>query len=348
VQIYAEGLARLFKLSESEIEALRIGALLHDVGKLAVPDHILNKPSKLTAAEFEKMKIHTIVGAQIMERVGFPYPVVPIVRHHHERWDGKGYRDALKGDDIPVTARILSVVDCFDALHEDRQYRKALTREQAIEFISRMAGSQFDPRVVGLFVEHLDEFEARVKEQGVHEERDYEQPSLPEAGSGAEPAAGLSQGQLETIAASAIDYREQIRRAHQEVYALYEIARTFGNSLNIEDAMAIISNKLSYVVGFDTCALISTTNRPNRSCRPSPENMRSTCAAESHPGEGITGYVLANRKPMVNTDPMLDSQNWTPLGGALFRSLGLPTPAKGSSGARWHSIRWQPDYQATI
>jgi putative nucleotidyltransferase with HDIG domain len=123
VQVYAAGLARHFGLSELEVEALKAGALLHDVGKIAVPDYILNKPGKLTAAEFEKMKTHTVVGAQIMERVNFPYPVVPVVRHHHERWDGRGYPDGLTGDQIPLTARILSVVDAFDAVREDRQYR---------------------------------------------------------------------------------------------------------------------------------------------------------------------------------------------------------------------------------
>src|SRR5262249_53125168 len=126
VQIYATGLAKYFGLSEKEIEALRAGALLHDIGKMAVPDYILNKPGKLTPAEFEKMKVHTIVGAEILERVGFPYPVVPVVRHHHERWDGRGYPDGLKGKDIPLTARIPAVVDCFDSSREERQYRHAL------------------------------------------------------------------------------------------------------------------------------------------------------------------------------------------------------------------------------
>ena len=101
VQIYAEGLARLFACLEPEVEALKAGALLHDVGKLAVPDHILNKPGKLTPAEFDKMKIHTMVGAQILERVGFPYPVVPIVRHHHERWDGRATRTGSRAKRFP-------------------------------------------------------------------------------------------------------------------------------------------------------------------------------------------------------------------------------------------------------
>ncbi|HXI91115.1 MAG TPA: HD-GYP domain-containing protein, partial [Blastocatellia bacterium] len=152
VQVYACGLARHFGLSEPEIEALKAGALLHDVGKIAVPDYILNKPGKLTAAEFEKMKIHTVVGAQILERVNFPYPVVPIVRHHHERWDGRGYPDGLKGDLIPLTARILTVADCFDAVREDRQYRKGMSRDEACQFLSGNAAAQFDPNVVEAFL----------------------------------------------------------------------------------------------------------------------------------------------------------------------------------------------------
>src|SRR5258708_12895705 len=128
-------LARKFGLSDAEIEALKAGALLHDIGKLAVPDYILNKPDKLTVAEFDKMKVHTIVGAEILTRVAFPYPVVPVVRHHHERWDGRGYPDGLREYQIPITARILSVVYCFDPVREHRQSRKPMTPAQPLELI---------------------------------------------------------------------------------------------------------------------------------------------------------------------------------------------------------------------
>ena len=132
VQIYAAGLGRLFNLSKQELAALDAGALLHDIGKLAVPDHILNKPGALTPAEFERTKVHTVIGAEILGRVDFPFPVVPIVKHHHERWDGHGYPDGLKGELIPMTARIMSVVDSFDSVREDRPFRSGMTREQAI------------------------------------------------------------------------------------------------------------------------------------------------------------------------------------------------------------------------
>src|SRR5438270_429509 len=120
VQLYATRLGAVFGVSQAETEALKAGALLHDIGKLAVPAHILNKPGRLTPAEFEKMKLHTTVGAQILGRVDFPYPVVPIVRHHHEQWDGEGYPDRLAGEQIPLVARIFSVADCFDSVRQDR------------------------------------------------------------------------------------------------------------------------------------------------------------------------------------------------------------------------------------
>lgn len=304
VQVYAEGLARLYSLSDAEIEALKIGALLHDVGKLAVPDHILNKPAKLTAAEFEKMKIHPIVGAQILERVKFPYPVVPVVRHHHEKWDGSGYPDGLKGDEIPITARILSVVDCFDAVHEDRQYRKGLTREQAIELLKRGAGSQFDPRVVQSFLEHLPEFEEVIAREQIEEGERL--PLPPQAQSDAQPATRLATDPK--TKAEAPNYINEIKRAHQEVYALYEVAHTLGSSLNIEDAMAIIANKLGYVVRFDTCAIYryyeaSGVGVAEHVTGLFSEYLRGRCVM---PGEGVTGYVLANRQALTHADPRLD------------------------------------------
>src|SRR6478672_2781446 len=174
VQIYAAGLGKVLGLSETEIAALRAGALLHDIGKLAVPAHIINKPGRLTPAEFEKMKIHTVVGAQILSRVDFPYPVVPIIRHHHEQWDGRGYPDRLKGEQIPITARILSVVDCFDSVREDRPFRRGMTLEEATALLLRGSGTHFDPKVVEQFLKHLPQLDAEIITLGL-------QPATPAA-----------------------------------------------------------------------------------------------------------------------------------------------------------------------
>src|SRR5581483_6562650 len=148
VRTYALEVAKVLKLDDEQIEALRAAALLHDIGKLAVPEQIINKPGKLTPEEFEKMKVHPIVGAEILERVAFPYPVAPIVRSHHERWDGTGYPEGLSGEDIPIGARILAAVDCLDALASHRQYRPALPLVEAMQKVKEKAGSWFDPRVV--------------------------------------------------------------------------------------------------------------------------------------------------------------------------------------------------------
>ena len=144
----AVAVAEQLGLSEKEMEALRAAALLHDIGKLAVPEHILNKPGKLTPEEFERIKVHPIVGAEILERVQFPYAVVPIVRSHHEKWNGSGYPDGLKGEEIPIGARILAVVDCLDALTSDRQYRPALPLSEAMAVLQGRAARRYDPRVV--------------------------------------------------------------------------------------------------------------------------------------------------------------------------------------------------------
>src|SRR3984893_9109503 len=159
VRTYAVAVAKELNLSEGEIEALRAAALLHDIGKLAVPEQIINKPGKLTAEEFEKMKVHPLVGAEILERVAFPYPVAPIVRSHHERWDGTGYPEGLKGEEIPIGARILAVVDCLDALASDRQYRPAMALGAAMAKVREEAGSWFDPKVVEILERRYIELE---------------------------------------------------------------------------------------------------------------------------------------------------------------------------------------------
>ena len=331
VQHYCARMGELTGLSANEIKALRAGAMLHDVGKLAVPDHILNKPGKLTPAEFEKMKIHTSVGAQILERVGFPYPVVPIVRHHHEQWDGGGYPEGLRGEAIPLTARILSVVDCFDSSREDRPFRKGKTLEEACALLERGAGKHFDPRVVGLFLAHLPEFEKEIAELGLdqhgftsaecdsrallddapavpaQQHHQYHRHGIHDSNSGGAPP----------------EYLNQIKNAHREVYALYEIARTFGSSLDIEDTVSVLVNKVGHVVPFDLCAVYlyddlkgyaSAAHVAGRHA----ELVRGRTVA---PGEGVVGFVLANRQPSYLLDPMLDFAGALLPEGSEFRSM---------------------------
>jgi diguanylate cyclase (GGDEF)-like protein/putative nucleotidyltransferase with HDIG domain len=295
VQIYATGLARLFGLGEAEIEALKAGALLHDIGKLAVPDYILNKPDKLTTAEFDKMKVHTIVGADILTRVGFPYPVVPVVRHHHERWDGRGYPDGLRGDQIPITARILSVVDCFDAVREDRQYRKAMTREQAVGLIKSGSGTMYDPEVVRMFLEYLPQFEAEIARQ-----RKEVKPSRLKLDG--KPAADLSKKEDNLVVF------EHIRNAHREVITLYEIAQTIGNSLDLRDMFAVFSSRLRDIVSYTTCVLY--LQKPHsidiEAIHVTGRNAERLKGSSILLGSGVTGWVVSNRQPMYNCDPRLD------------------------------------------
>jgi len=294
VQIYATGLARLFGLSDPELEALKAGALLHDIGKLAVPDYILNKPGPLTPAEFDKMKVHTIVGAEILERVGFPYPVVPVVRHHHERWDGRGYPDGLRGDEIPMTARILTLSDCFDAVCEDRNYRAAMTRDQAIEMLKEGSGTVFDPNVVRTFLDHLDEFETEIRERCVERQR-VELPQPP----GNTRAAKTESGPM---------VYEHIRSAHREVIALYDIAQTIGTSLDLRDTFAVFAARLEDIVSYTTCVLYRV--RPDstdvEAAHIAGRNAELFRTKSLPSGAGITGWVVANRHPMHNCDPRLD------------------------------------------
>ena len=306
VQVYATGLARMFGLSDAEIEALKAGALLHDIGKLAVPDYILNKPGKLTPAEFEKMKVHTIVGAEILGRVDFPYPVVPVVRHHHERWDGRGYPDGLQGEHIPITARILSVVDCFDAVREDRQYRKAMTREEAIDLIKGSSGTMYDPQVVEAFLENLPKFEAEIRRQ---------KKEVSEAKSKLDKKRPLA---ARKKASDQIVF-EHIRNAHREVITLYEIAQTIGNSLDLRDMFAVFSSRLQTIVSYTTCVLYLT--KPNsidvEAAHVSGRDAERFKGASIILGTGVTGWVVSNRQPMYNCDPRLDL-------GAAHISLDAP------------------------
>ncbi|MGI9069583.1 MAG: bifunctional diguanylate cyclase/phosphohydrolase [Pyrinomonadaceae bacterium] len=300
VQIYAAGMGEVLGLSKAEIGALRAGALLHDIGKLAVPAHIINKPGRLTPAEFEKMKIHTTVGAQILGRVEFPYPVTPIVRHHHEQWNGLGYPDGLKGEQIPITARIISVVDCFDSVREDRPFRRGLTRDEAVALLLRGSSSHFDPKVVEIFIKHLPRFEAQISAVGLPQQ-------LP-PNEAREPLALNVVDMAQTRERGCYMAYDQIKSAHQEVYALYEIARTFGSSLDVRNTLEVLVDKVGHVVPFDTCAvyLFDELKGYATAAHVAGKNAKILAARFIAPGEGVTGFALANRSPINQLHPSLD------------------------------------------
>ena len=315
VQIYAAGMGEVFGLSTDEIAALKAGALLHDVGKLAVPPHILNKPGPLTHAEFEKMKIHTVVGAQILGRVDFPYPVIPIVRHHHEQWDGRGYPDRLRGEQIPITARIISVVDCFDSIREDRPFRRGMTLDEATALLRRGAGIHFDPVVVDQFIKNLPRFEAEIAKRGLEH-----QPITHST----EPPIQLSVVDMtQTRERGSYIAYDQIKKAHREVYALYEIARTFGTSLDVEHTLEILVDKVGHVVPFDTCVVyFYDENKGYASARhvvgKHAQKLTGRCIAL---GEGVTGFALVNRSAVNQLHPSLDFTDLNPEAGIRYRSM---------------------------
>jgi diguanylate cyclase (GGDEF)-like protein/putative nucleotidyltransferase with HDIG domain len=315
VQIYAAGMGEVFGLGPNEIAALKAGALLHDIGKLAVPPHILNKPGPLTPAEFEKMKIHTVVGAQILGRVDFPYPVIPIVRHHHEQWDGRGYPDRLRGEQIPITARIISVVDCFDSVREDRPFRRGMTMDEATALLLRGAGIHFDPVVVEQFLKHLPRFDAEIATLGLQH-----QP----ANHSTEPPIQLSTVDMaQTRERGSFIAYDQIKKAHREVYALYEIARTFGTSLDVEHTLEILVDKVGHVVPFDTCIVyFYDESKGYATARhvvgKNIQKLAGRCIAL---GEGVTGFALANRSAVNQLHPSLDFTDINPEAAIKYRSM---------------------------
>src|SRR4029078_9570614 len=252
-QIYAREMGKLFRVTESEIHALHAGALLHDIGKLAVPEYILNKPGKLTEAEFAKMKIHPTVGGDILRRVNFPYPVEDIVRYHHEKWDGSGHPKGLKGDAIPLIARIISVVDFYDATRCDRPYRKGMKREESLSLLRGMIGTAFDPKVVQVFIDHVEEFDSMIKSEDIQEQVPSEIPEF-DLQTKTRPDAGLASDVMGIQEEKAVGFRS-ISDAQREVFALHEIAQTIGSSLNLKDTVTLISNKLKAIVPFDTCII---------------------------------------------------------------------------------------------
>ncbi len=305
-QIYACELGRLLAVSPPEVQALFAGALLHDIGKLAVPEYILNKPGKLTEAEFAKMKIHPTVGGDILRRVAFPYPVEDIVRYHHEKWDGTGYPKGLKGQAIPLVARIISVVDFYDATRCDRPYRKGMKREESISLLRNMAGSAFDPRVVEKFVEHVEAFDDLINSEDIQEQVASGTPAADYL-TDTKPDAGLAPDTMGEPDDDSAGFRS-ITEAQREVFALHEIAQTIGSSLNLNDTVNLVSNKLRAIVPFDTCIIFIVDEKSGKATaiHVAGQEVESFSKRRMNVGDGITGWVIANARTMCNASPELD------------------------------------------
>lgn len=305
-QIYGSEMGKLFKLSTKEVQALFAGALLHDIGKLAVPEYILNKPGKLTEAEFAKMKIHPTVGGDILKRVNFPYPVEDIVRYHHEKWDGSGYPKGLKGEAIPLVARIISVVDFYDATRCDRPYRKGMKREDSLALLRSMEGSAFDPQIVNKFIAHVEKFDQLIAAEDIQEQVESE-AATPDYLTKTKPDAGLASNQVGTTEDNDAGFRS-ISEAQREVFALHEIAQTIGSSLNLNDTVTLVSNKLRAIVPFETCIIFVVDEKSGKAiaAHAAGEHADIFNHRRMDVGDGITGWVIANARSMGNASPELD------------------------------------------
>ena len=331
VRVYSAAIGEAMGLDQSTKQALLTAAFLHDIGKLAVPEHIINKPGKLTQEEFEKMKIHPVVGGDILERVNFPYPVVPIVRAHHESWDGSGYPDGLKGEEIPIGARILTTVDCFDALASDRPYRKALSLDEAMAFVRSRAGIQFDPQVVALLETRYLSLEEQARQQ-ISKFQPLKTDLVIERGGG--PGAGLEPqhkqdvipadtGETSAVVAATVGKTAYlpslnlIAAAVQEAKAVLDLSQTLGSSMSARETSSMMARRLRPLIPYDAFAVYLKTDETLTA-----HSIECSVAdAFSHLvqiplGDGLSGWVAKSTRPIVNGNPTVEP-TYCPASGLL-------------------------------
>ena len=281
VQVYAVGLAKALGVAdEPTLKGIEAGALLHDTGKIAVPEYILNKPGRLTAQEYERMKTHVTIGADILSGIDFPYPVIPYVRHHHENWDGTGYPDRLAGETIPLGARILSVVDCFDALTSDRPYRRALSTEAALDILRERSGTMYDPAVVDTFFAVHAQLTATLE---------AEEPS-------AHPTPDEGSASMEAAPAAT------------EAAEVDDLPHLVSAGLRMDEAAFVLIRRLEPQLPFATAAVFAPG--------PSEDRLDAILVNGPHADafrqsqirltEGLSGWVAAHGQFMVNANPALD------------------------------------------
>jgi diguanylate cyclase (GGDEF)-like protein/putative nucleotidyltransferase with HDIG domain len=316
VRVFAIEVAKELGFPESEIEALRAAALLHDIGKLAIPEHIINKPGRLTPEEFEKMKIHTQVGAEILQRVAFPYPVAPIVRSHHEHWDGSGYPDGLTAEQIPPGARVLAAVDCLDALASHRQYRGAMSLDAAMDKVASLSGSSFDPRVVEVLqrryrdLEKLALLDSTAPSTAVSATADQATPAtsaevhtetmIQLAGEFERPAPALS-------SSNETDFLSSIASARQEAQTMFELSQDLGNSLSLGETLSVLSVRLRKMIPYDSLAVFLLKENRLIPELVSGDNFRLLSSLNIGLGEGLCGWVAEKRKPIINGNPEVEA-----------------------------------------
>ncbi len=298
VEVYAVELGKDLGLSGKELEALRAAALLHDIGKLGVPEYIISKPGKLTPEEFERMKTHTVIGAEIVEQVRFPYPVAPIVRSHHEKWNGMGYPDGLSGERIPIGARILAAVDCLDALASDRQYRRALPLDEAIRMVQAESGTSFDPRVVEALARRYVELERLAKSSGRIEIRLSIGARIAR---GERPAAGF-----ESAGPGLMNLQRSLAGAGSGAQRFAEFERASETAEDREALYTALRRWLPALVSCDAMALYLARGERLEAACVAGEDYRDFTSVEIPLGVGLSGWVAENGKSILNGNPAVE------------------------------------------
>ena len=311
VQSAALALARRLGVNDDlQLRAIEAAALLHDVGKLAIPEHILNKPGRLTPAEFERMKSHARIGAEILSEVDFPYPLVPIVRHHHENWDGTGYPEGLKGSEIPIGARILAVVDCFDALTSNRPYRRALSMAGALDIIDARRAKMYDPAVVDVF-HQMCESGAVTPADPIPEEVD----STPQA-----------------VISNEASSDSGVRGTFDDIQMAFELGAALSRIGVGQCRWPAVANALCAMPGVDTIAVFVADDTEEQLVA---RHLCGSYAAHLEQlvipvGERMSGWVAASGQAMMNADAALDLFD---LQADALRSA-LAVPVDGPDGHR--------------
>ncbi len=317
--VYAVGLGRAAGLDEEALKALRAAAVLHDIGQIAVPDHIIMKPGRLTPEEFDRLKLHPDVGAEIIERARFAYPVSPIVRAHHERWDGTGYPRGLSADNIPLEARILTAVDTFVALTSNRHYRRAMPLERAIDILHEESGRSLDPRVVDL----LSSMYPALEEEALSSQQD---------------TAGLpwrDDARLEQPSSSAgkpMEFLTSIAAARREEQEVLEFSRILGNSLNLHESLAALARNLRKAIPFSTMVLYMMRDRRLEAAFIEGDNYALFKGLELQLGRGLTGRAVQERKPLIEADPSEDGYGGRHPEKASRLHSALCVPLDGAEG----------------